>query len=276
MPDIRQSKEYARYLQNLGWVVERRGNTNYFVCIVPIIRAILKIQRPENLDFKAIVKLQKKYKPFQTIIEPKDKKQANALVGRGYHLSKVPYLPTKTQILKLTPKEKMFKSFKKKTRYGINKSSELKIVHNPPIRDFHTAWKNQARFSRYVPSVSTLESLATTFGSNMLILASHNDNNEQKKFSAGSIFLKSGDKIYYWLSFTGPIGRSTLATYSLIWNGILWGISKEASYLDFEGLYDSRFPNKKWLGFTHFKKQFGGKSTVYPGSFVKYFWRYYN
>jgi lipid II:glycine glycyltransferase (peptidoglycan interpeptide bridge formation enzyme) len=39
---------------------------------------------------------------------------------------------------------------------------------------------------------------------------------------------------------------------------------------DFEGIYDSRFPIKSWLGFTHFKKQFGGNEIAYPGCYIKF------
>ena len=270
--EIRQSKEYAKHLANLGWTVEIYDEINYFVRKMPILRAVLKIQRPENLNFEVIEQLRKKYRPFQTIIEPKNKNQAMALKDRGYCLSKSPYLPTKTLILKLNSKEKIFKNFKKDTRYAIKKSSNLIIAHNPPIADFHASWKSQAHFSQYVPALSTLVSLQTSFGTNMLVLTSHNDINEQKKFSAGSVFLKSGDTAYYWQSFSGTVGRSTLAQYSLVYQGILWAISKGARSFDFEGIYDNRFPNKRWLGFSHFKKQFGGQEVSYPGSFVKYFW----
>jgi lipid II:glycine glycyltransferase (peptidoglycan interpeptide bridge formation enzyme) len=55
----------------------------------------------------------------------------------------------------------------------------------------------------------------------------------------------------------------------MVWYGILWGKKRGAKMFDFEGIYDSRFPNKSWLGFTHFKKSFGGKEVEYPGCFVK-------
>jgi lipid II:glycine glycyltransferase (peptidoglycan interpeptide bridge formation enzyme) len=40
---------------------------------------------------------------------------------------------------------------------------------------------------------------------------------------------------------------------------------------DFEGIYDERFPNKDWLGFSHFKKSFGGSEILFPGSVTKWF-----
>jgi lipid II:glycine glycyltransferase (peptidoglycan interpeptide bridge formation enzyme) len=41
---------------------------------------------------------------------------------------------------------------------------------------------------------------------------------------------------------------------------------------DFEGIFDQRFPNKDILGYTHFKKSFGGKEIEFPGAFTKWFW----
>ncbi len=56
MIDIRQSKDYAQYLSSLGWVVERINNINYFIKKFPLIGSVIKIQRPEKIDFKEITK----------------------------------------------------------------------------------------------------------------------------------------------------------------------------------------------------------------------------
>jgi len=39
---------------------------------------------------------------------------------------------------------------------------------------------------------------------------------------------------------------------------------------DFEGIYDDRFPLKSWLGFSRFKKSFGGLEVEYPGAYSKF------
>ena len=54
MIDIRQTAEYARYLQKQGWLVERINNTNYFLKKLPLVGFVLKIQRPEEINFKRI------------------------------------------------------------------------------------------------------------------------------------------------------------------------------------------------------------------------------
>jgi len=66
MTDIRQSKEYANYLESQGWVVERIDDISYFIKKIPILGSVLKIQRPEKIDFETIQKIEKKYRVFQT------------------------------------------------------------------------------------------------------------------------------------------------------------------------------------------------------------------
>lgn len=272
--DIRQSKEYANHLRNLGWTVERIASVNYFVKKVPLLGSFLKIQRPEKIDLNTIGILGRKYKIRRIIIEPKRISDTKRLVSGGYRLAKSTYLPSKTLVLRLKNKKIIYNSFKKNTKYGIKRSASLPILQNPKLSTFHDSWKNVAGFSHYVPSIGTLESLQTTLGTNMLILASHNNMSRKIMYNAGSIFLLSDDTCYYWQSFSDKIGRSSLAQYSILWNGILWGISRGAKYFDFEGIYDFRFPNKSWLGFTFFKKQFGGTEIEYPGTYYRNIFRF--
>lgn len=49
----------------------------------------------------------------------------------------------------------------------------------------------------------------------------------------------------------------------------MWAKKRGCKIFDFEGIYDERFPNKSWLGFTHFKKSFGGYEVSYPGTYTK-------
>src|SRR5204863_7952931 len=132
------------------------------------------------------------------------------------------------------------------------------------IENFQKAWKNSVSFKRYVPSVNQLLNLKKSFTENPpLFLTSHNVSGG---IIGGAIFTRSlHDTAYYWQGFTNSEGRSTLSQYSLVWKGILWGKSHGCKFFDFEGIYDSRFPNKEWLGFTHFKKSFGRTEISYPG-----------
>ena len=274
MVDIRQTREYAKYLSKIGWEVERIAGINYFIKKFPLIGSVLKVQRPEEIKINKIYDLAKKYLAFQIIVEPKRELDAKFLTSVGYKLSKSPYLPTKTLFLDLGKSEKvLLAGFKKDSRaaiYSYEKvvKSEAKRVVNSgknlesTIGPFRGAWKTSVGLKRYVPPLSHLLALKESFKDNALFITTTMKN-------AGAIFLK-GDKVaYYWQAFTNKEGRRTLAQYKIVWEGIKWAKDRGAKVFDFEGIYDERFPNKSWLGFTHFKKSFGGYEVTYPGCFTK-------
>ena len=277
MIDIRQSVNYANYLKSQSWVVERIKNTNYFVKKLPILGSVLKIQRPKTIDFETIKKLEKKYRVFQTIIEPSlaisiTKSNHNTMLSHGFRLSKSPYLPSKTLHLNLTSsKEEIYKNFTKDCKYSIKKGERLKITNystSKELESFHKAWRNSVNFNRFVPSLKSLNNLKKSFPNNhSILLASHN---KIGNIIGGSLFTRSSHDIaYYWYGFTNKEGRTSLSQYALLYQGILWGKKMGCRIFDFEGIYDDRFPNKTWLGFTHFKKSFGGKEIFYPGCYTK-------
>jgi hypothetical protein len=273
MIDIRQSQHFANYLKRFGWTVERIEETNYFIRKFPLIGSILKLQRPENFDFDTIDKLCRKYRVFQIILEPKDTVHGSLLSTHGYKLSKRPYLPSKTLQIDLTQSPtSIFKNIKKDARRAIKQGSGLviKSLSTPDeITKWREAWKNSVKFDRYVPPLKQLLNLRKSFGpNNSLFLASHNI---VGRIIGGVLFTRSShDFAYYWYGFTNDEGRTSLSQYSLLYQGILWAKKQGCKVFDFEGVYDPRFPNKSWLGFSHFKYSFGGYEVEYPGCYTKY------
>lgn len=282
--DLRQSKNYANFLKKQGWIVERINNINYFIKKLPVIGSVLKIQRPEKLDFKTIEKIQKKYRVFQTIIEPdlalsngRFKFNHSSLLQNGYKLSKNTYLPSKTLVLDLNlDKNTIFRNFSKETRRSIKKGSSTitdELSSSKDILKFYNAWKKSTKFTRYVPSYQSLVNLKKSFPqNNSLFLASYNN---LGIIIGGAIFTISSHDVsnyitFYMYGFTNKEGRTSLSQYSLLYQGILWAKKMGCKQFDFEGIYDERFPIKSWLGFTHFKKQFGGTEVLYPGCFTKF------
>ncbi len=124
-----------------------------------------------------------------------------------------------------------------------------------------------------MPSLQTLLNLKKSFPqSKSLFLASHNISG---RIIGGVIFTTSSHDrsnyiTYYWQAFTSKEGRTSLSQYSLLWRGILWAKKQGYKIFDFEGIYDTRFPNKSWLGFTHFKRSFGGIEVSYHGCYIKF------
>lgn len=264
MVDIRQTYQYANYLHKNGWNVETDKGVYIFIKKLPLIGSIIKIQRPEFINYKKINELSQKYKTFQTVIEPKNDFDVTTLIKLGYKKSKSPFIPSKTLKIDLTNSNKeIFGNFKKDAKGFINKNTSLKILSsNNNIQIFRTHWKKSVGFKRYVPSVNNLSALQKSFKTNCFFALSETKN-------SGAIFLLADKTAYYWQAFTNKFGRENKEQYKVIWEGILWGIKNGAKYFDFEGIYDERFPNKTWLGFTHFKKSFGGEIFQYPGCFVK-------
>jgi len=272
MIDIRQSKQYADYLSSQGWIVERINNTNYFIKKFPIIGSILKLQRPEKLNLKEVQSLVDKYRSFQIIIEPKNESQADILASNSFGVSKSPFLPTKTLKIDLRQSQKIiFSHFKKDARQAIKRGEGILVKeYSTPkeIEIFQEAWRKSVNYSRYVPTIASLINLRKSFPrSYSIFLASHNI---VGSIIGGVIFTRSSHDIaYYWQAFTNIEGRTSLSQYPLLYQGILWAKQNKCKVFDFEGIYDARFPNKSWLGFTHFKRSFGGYELEYPGTYVK-------
>ena len=260
--DIRQNAQYAKYLQETGWKVVKIDNINYFLRRLPLIGYVLKIQRPEKIDPTTIKELLKQYYVSQIIIEPNNSVQEN-LIQQNYKKSKSCYLPSKTLLLDLFKTQLyLLNSCKKDCKRAIKRNSSipLKIYDVGDLKKFRNIWKKAVKLKRYVPSLKNLKALKKAFTENSLLIT-------DEKETAGAIFIKTKDIGYYWQAFAGKKGRKNLTQYKIVWEGILWAKKKGAKMFDFEGIHDERYPNKSWLGFTHFKKSFSGKEHTYPGCY---------
>lgn len=262
MIDIRQTQRYASYLKKLGWTVERIAGVNYFIKTLPIVGSIIKIQRPEEIKIKIIRQLAAKHRARRVVVEPKNKIDKEYLKKIGYKLSRSPFLPTKTLQIDLTQdKEKIFRAFKKDARSAVKKTSDLKTDTNEKIDTFRKKWKKSVGLKHYIPPVAHLKALKKSFKEDSLFLTVGN---------SGAIFLVGDKTAYYWQAFTDKEGRKKLYQYKIVWEGILWAKRRGAKLFDFEGIYDKRFPNKSWAGFTHFKKSFGGEEKKHEGTYSKW------
>ncbi|HUS52151.1 MAG TPA: peptidoglycan bridge formation glycyltransferase FemA/FemB family protein [Candidatus Bathyarchaeia archaeon] len=267
MPDLRQSKEYARYMSLLGWQVEKAAKSNVFIRKIPFLPfSVIKIQRPTPpIPLAKIDQLAQKYRALAVYLEPNTTNQSSSLTESGYRLSKTPFLSTKTLRLDLNQsEEKILSQMKKETRYCLRKAekSSLPIFEVTKFADLHQAWKKSVGWQRHLPSLNTLCALKKAFNSKAIFLTAN--------FLAGTTILIGGKTAYYFYAFTSKKGRESLAQYLLIWQAIKLAKKRGCRAFDFEGIYDSRFPQKGWQGFSHFKKSFGGKEVKYPGCFVKY------
>jgi lipid II:glycine glycyltransferase (peptidoglycan interpeptide bridge formation enzyme) len=268
--DVRQFPKYAKYLEFSGWIVEECKIENVkckiFIKRLPIFGSIIKIQRPEKIPFEKINNLAKKYHTFAVYIEPPSTNHQSLFIKHGFRSSSSPFLPTKTIHLDLTQSEgKILAQMAKDARYGIRKAKQehIKILKVQDLEKFRQFWKKSIGWQRWVPSLKSLQLLKKAFAKNALFLLAPN--------LGGTIILTAGNAAYYYQAFTSKEGRKKFAQYLLVWEAIKKTKKQGCKIFDFEGIYDERFPNKSWKGFSHFKKSFGGKEVEYPGSFIKFY-----
>ena len=275
--DIRQSPEYAKYIEFIGWQVEKINKGNVFIKKIPLFGSLIKIQRIDSpISFAEIEKLAKKHRAFQVIIEPSFAPQT----PHDYRPLKSPFIPTKTLILDLRQtEEKIFASFSKNKRRDIRiaEKNHLVIKEGSP-QDFVRLKKKTLWKKRILPLGTEREvlPLVKAFGGKSKILVVYPS--EARQFGgakeglplAGTLLLFHNKTAYYWQAAATNTGKKFMAPTLLLWEAIKLAKKKGCEVFDFEGVYDERFPkNKSWLGFTHFKKGFGGKEVFYPEPSVK-------
>src|SRR3990170_942828 len=99
--DLRQSEEYGKYMEKIGWRVVRIGNINVFVRKLGPA-AIVKIQRVNwPLPWEEIDELLKRERAFMCKLEPINTGE----ISPGFKLSNWPLLGTKTLRVNLRPGE---------------------------------------------------------------------------------------------------------------------------------------------------------------------------
>lgn len=253
MADLRQSPAYAEYLKRIGWRVEKIGGVNVFIRSL----GIAKIQRADvPVSFPKIPGI------WMTKLEPLSLGQ----VPRGFRQDGWPLLATKTLRVDLTPPlAEILAGFAKDCRYCLRKSqtTNLKSQLND-FEGFYDLWKKAAKIKHlWIPPPKHFAALVECFGNNCLCITINN--------LAGALALIHDQVAYYYYAAALPEAKKSYLPYTGVWELIRAAKKRGCKVWDWEGIYDPRWPNKSWLGFTHFKKSFGGYEVLLPGSFTRWF-----
>ncbi len=261
--DLRQSKEYGDYMKRIGWNVElyHVSGIKYQVFVRrlgPI--AIAKVQRT-TAELPGLDEILKKNRVMMCKVEP------IAGVPDGYKKDNWPLLASKTLRVDLRPsEEKIMGSFDKDTRYVLRKLS-VSQLSNFSVDDFdafYEIWKKSSkRKNLWIPSKKDYMALIECFGKNVFAICV--DNN------AGALILVHDKCAYYYYAGATHEGNKNNLPYAVVWAAMRQAKKMGCKTWDFEGIYDKRYPNKGWLGFSRFKKGFGGEEMEFAGSYVK--WR---
>lgn len=272
MQDIRQSLQWKKYGEVKDWKVikipsKKKGHIQGIIMPLGILGLnLLKIQRAEeNPVWEKLKKIKRKYRVISSVVEPAKDDQVQDLLKSGYRLSSMPYLATKTIVVDLRQNEELlWKNLSENTRRLIKKNGEL-IIKQVSASEFLENWKGSSKI--WTMKLYEMEGLKRLLGEKVSFLLGYIGD----KCQSGILLIETKDTAVYYHSFTTSFGRNTGAHFKLVWETLLGSKKKDLKWFDFEGIYDSRWPQKRWIGFTEFKGKFGGEVISFPGCFYKWF-----
>jgi len=274
--DIRQSDYWQTYLEKLGWKTISFDLRKIYIRKIPF-GSLIKVPRvASKIPFKKIDEIAKKEGAFFVKLETNslvgDEKILAELKSNKFQLDSWGLQPTKTIVIDLAPSEEvLLKNMEKDTRYSIRRSTREGVVveKSQDIDKFLKLHKETSKRKGFWTSERESKLLWESLPSDnkAILLAKKNG-----EILAGAFLMFYDNKAYYYEAASSKLKRELLAPYLVVWEAIK--LSKEKGYqvFDFEGIVDPRIKaTKKWGGFTHFKRGFGGKEVTYLGSFVKYY-----
>lgn len=282
--DIRQSVPWGKYMESIGWHVIQIDRMLVYIKEIKFYgRSMVKIQHPKGkINFKKLEKEVKKYKPVFLVVEPHVYQfKESDFLKNGFKKSKLHFAPTSTIKIDITKNEdEIFSSFSENARRNIKKSKKnnltVKIIDLNQDRnlqffdDYYNLVKSLTnKKSFYAPGYEESIKKMNAFKNNSVLVFAY-ENNEP----IAVVWLGYFDKtITYMQTGINEKGYKSLANYLLVWDSIRWAKRKGLKVFDFESIYDSRNPreNKRWIGFSEFKKRFHGEIINYPPSYVKYY-----
>lgn len=272
MEDIRQTKAWGKYLVDKGWrtdtikAADGIHTMNAFIVPLGILGfTMMKLQRSEyDPDWNDLRRIKRKHHVASSIIEPTRIQDTLGYTMAGYKITKFPYLATKTYIVDLTQTEKqLWNNLSENARRMILKNKKVEIEEVDTMT-FHNLWKKWSKVWTMRPK--ELNSLKKHFGKKVSLIVSR----EGKVYHSGLLLIKTKDMANYYQTWTSEAGRLSGAHYKLVWTEMLKAKKEGLKYFDLEGIYDERWPQKRWVGFTEFKRRFGGKMVTFPGSFFRW------
>lgn len=285
MRDIRQSENWGKYLETLGWKYYKVGSVLVFVRSLGFA-SVIKIQRPEGLRglsssekerplLEGIDELALTNKALFVKCEVKSEEEATVLRENGFKKNLFPLVNPSTVILNLNLSEsELWRNLKKDAKQSIKKSEvEIKFYKNADIEIRKVFWELLNKCGKekgfYVQPYSDLNSKIEIFKEESVISLAY----FKGVAVAGALILNFDGNSFYTHAGANKIGRETFASYKLLWETALFLKKEGIEFFDLEGIYDSRFPSftKNWSGFTLFKMKFGGKIVEFPAPYIKYY-----
>jgi lipid II:glycine glycyltransferase (peptidoglycan interpeptide bridge formation enzyme) len=279
--DARQSDEWGEFLKAIGWEVKKIDGMLIYHRKIPLFNAsFIKIQHVKGpISLVKIDAFARKNRALFSVIEPhtagynEDDWRRN-----GYRVSKMRYAHSATILIDLTrTEETIMASFSENARRNIRKAERQLTVESGSltdavIRQFYAMYLRLGKRKKfYVPPFAEVKAKMNSFAKTSVVFFAYEvkDKEPVAALWVGSV----GRTIIYFHPGNTDRGYDLLANYLLVWEAMKWGKKKGMQVFDFETAYDTRYPweNKKWLGYTEFKKKFGGQFVEFPPSYVKFY-----
>ncbi|KKT65981.1 MAG: hypothetical protein UW58_C0015G0003 [Candidatus Collierbacteria bacterium GW2011_GWC2_44_30] len=272
MEDIRQTAGWGKYLEDKGWKVvlvpseDKKHKMNAFIIPLGLFGfTMMKLQRSSyDPSWKEMKKLKRSLKVVSSIIEPIRVQDEMGFKMAGYKLSRFPYLATKTFILDLTKSEReLWNNLSENAKRQVKKNRDT-LIEECSQKKFWGLWKKNSKV--WTMKEKELGSLIKRFrGEARLVVSRTGD-----IYHSGLLIIYSTDCANYYQTWTSEEGRISGAHYKLVWDEILRAKSRGIKFFDLEGIFDERWPQNRWLGFTEFKRRFGGERVSFPGSYFRW------
>lgn len=283
--DARQTPEWGKYMESIGWETKTVDGVAISIRQVrPFTHSLIKIAHSKDpMPFAAIDKIAAEHKALFIIIEPHvinyDEK---AYREHGYMVSKIKSSIKTTRLIDLRPEseKEIWKSFSENAQRNIKKAEKngLEVRHismadsnNYHYFDiFHKLYSQLGKRKNFYthPYQESRDKMLAFKDSTVISFAYEKDSDEPIACVWYSWFDKT---LAYFHVGINQTGYDKLANYLLVWEGVKMGKQKGLEVLDFEGVFDKRSPgeNKSWKGYTEFKERFHGQLVEYPDSWIK-------
>lgn len=169
--------------------------------------------------------------------------------------------PSRTLYTELDKNEKdLLEAMHSKTRYNIRLALKKGMAFNYDDKDIDG-------FIRLIKETSSRDGFSShssqyyrkMLESGVARLATIRD---QEEILAAGIFAEFADTIIYLHGASASSKRELMAPYALHWEMMMFAKGKNVKQYDWHGIDE-----KKWPGFTRFKKGFGGHDISYPGTY---------
>ncbi len=292
--DFRQSPEYQKLMRSGGAMTVELGNEQVAYVMRPKIFPFISstfIPRVEDANVLLTVDdISRRYRSINIVLAPKviigseeSKIWEEGLNKHKYTLAGFGIAPTTTLVVDLRlSDDDILAQMKSKTRYNIRLSERRGVttkvirgdtlVDNPAnLDEFYNVYsQNCQRIGMKCDSKKHLETLFTSFNQNSFFVHAYDSEGE---IAAVASYLVAGDTVYYQMNGSTEFGRKNFATNLTVWEGMLEGKRRGCDWLDFDGIYDDRYPKaqESWKGFSRFKLSFGGHEVSYIGAYIKWF-----